>query len=333
MSYNVLTIRTGGEPGDAALYPLLSDLSQPGLIALESQDGPNVVSIVATAVRVMSAGESLKTVVRLRDVRIDVYITDGRLALACEKYDKGGGWVGFGGAGVLIAVTANAVSKARAASRSRGKVLVGHIRYPWIKAVGASSKSGFGTEEAIRIEFCEKASGATLHKLIELTLPKNIDATLVAQDIARRVAAYRLTHAADMAAEVQATFAHLGQSAPRLQPQPRTFAYYQMPTYYPVSASTAYPVSASTAFPGSAGAVSATRPAGPRGQHARPDDSTAQQVSSSPSPARPSRHGSASVFCTRCGTRNAAGDNFCGQCGSPLKRLAGNSPINDASAS
>lgn len=52
----------------------------------------------ATAVRVMKVCDvGLKTLTRLSEVKIDVYITEGRLALACEKYDKGGGLAGASG--------------------------------------------------------------------------------------------------------------------------------------------------------------------------------------------------------------------------------------------
>lgn len=132
LSFNVLAIRSGLDTGDDALDPVLSDVSSPDIIDFDAYDGPNVVRVVATAVCVMRVRDGgLKTLTRLRDIKIDIYITDGRLALACVKYDKGGGWVGFG-TGALVAVTANAISKARAARRSRGKVLVGHIRYPWV---------------------------------------------------------------------------------------------------------------------------------------------------------------------------------------------------------
>ena len=87
MSFNVLTIRTGEDTGEDALYPLLSSPSDSGLIALDSYDGPNVVTVVATGLRVAALGDTVKTLVRLRDVWIDVCISDGRVALACVKYD------------------------------------------------------------------------------------------------------------------------------------------------------------------------------------------------------------------------------------------------------
>ena len=46
-------------------------------------------------------------------------------------------------------ITANAISKARAAIRSRGKMLVGQVRYPWIQTVGSSPKDGWASEEKL----------------------------------------------------------------------------------------------------------------------------------------------------------------------------------------
>lgn len=301
MSFDVLAIRSGLDDGDDVLYPALSDASSPEIIAMEAYDGPSVARVVATAVSVMRVREGgLKTIASLRDVKIDIYITDGRLAFACEKYDKGGGWVGFGGGGVLVAAAANAVSKARAASRSRGKVLVGHLRYPWLKAVGASSKSGFGSSEAIRLEYSEMLSGAPVRKLIELKLPKNIDATLVASEIIRRAAAFRLAHYPEMTAAARTGFASLSQSPPRLLPGPKKFAFQQMPTYFHVGTR--------TAFPGS------PRPAVARPQAAEPGG-RALTHGRHAAPAWPAEPAS---FCTQCGARHVAGDNFCGQCGVPV---------------
>jgi hypothetical protein len=319
VSFNVLTIRSGQDNGSDALYPVLSDASSPEIIALDDYDGANVVKIVATAVSVLQvASPSLKTLVRLREVRIDVYITDGRLALACEKYDKGGGWVGFGGAGLLIAVTANTVSKVRAANRSRGKVLVGQVRYPWMQAVGASSKSGFGSNEAIRLEYSEKISGTVVRKLVELTLPKNIDATMVAQDITRRAAAFRLNYYPGMSADERSKFTALSQAPARLQPEPRKFAFQRMPTYYYAGAKTAFP-----RLPQSAATGPADRPE----SEAAPNhgDATTQVTAPSDPDVTPGTP-QATNFCTQCGTRIVAGDNFCQQCGASVHNGAGHYP-------
>jgi hypothetical protein len=354
MSFNVLAIRTGSDAGDGALYPVLSDPDEPRLLALDDYDGSDTTTFVATALRVIQVGQPHKTLVRLRDVKIEVLVTDARLALACEKYDKGGGWVGFGVGAFVVAQAANAVSKARAAKRSRGKVLVGHVRYPWVTAVGATVKSGFLTEEAIRLEIREKEGGATVRKLLELTLPRGTSATIVAQDLARRVASYRLTIKSDLAPEHRAAFTALSQGPALLTPEPRKFAYYWMPTFFHVTARTAFPARLGGAGVASAGVASvagadvavadvavsdvgvgetgvavadvadadvadadvADADAADAGV---PDAESAGPPAASAAPGGTDATGPAPLFCTKCGTRNVVGNNFCKSCGAPLK--------------
>ncbi|WP_226761814.1 hypothetical protein, partial [Arthrobacter sp. SO3] len=55
-------------------------------------------------------------------------VTDRRIAFLTRDFDKGGGWIGFGPAGLAITVAANAVSKHRAATRSAGLVAIGQLR-------------------------------------------------------------------------------------------------------------------------------------------------------------------------------------------------------------
>jgi hypothetical protein len=59
-------------------------------------------------------------------------VTDRRTAFLTTQFDKGGTWVGFGFVGLAIALTANEVSKHRAAQRSAGQVAIGQVRHEWI---------------------------------------------------------------------------------------------------------------------------------------------------------------------------------------------------------
>jgi hypothetical protein len=62
-------------------------------------------------------------------------VTDRRTAFLTTQFDKGGGWIGFGVAGLAIATTANAVSKRRAVQRSAGKVAIGLARHEWLTGI------------------------------------------------------------------------------------------------------------------------------------------------------------------------------------------------------
>lgn len=67
-------------------------------------------------------------------------ITDRRIVFLTTQFDKGGGWVGFGAAGLAIALTANAVSKHRAAQRRAGKVAIGQVRHEWLTGITLRSR-------------------------------------------------------------------------------------------------------------------------------------------------------------------------------------------------
>ncbi len=62
-------------------------------------------------------------------------VTDQRIAFLTTQFDKGGGWVGFGFAGLAVATTANAVSRRRATQRSAGKVAIGQARHEWLTGI------------------------------------------------------------------------------------------------------------------------------------------------------------------------------------------------------
>jgi hypothetical protein len=64
-----------------------------------------------------------------------VVVTDRRTAFLTTRFDQGGGWAGFGLAGLAVATTANVVSKRRAAARSAGQVAVGQARHEWLTAI------------------------------------------------------------------------------------------------------------------------------------------------------------------------------------------------------
>ena len=125
-----------------------------------------------------------------RKIKIDLFVTDARFALACSTYDKGGEYTFVsGGPGALaLDVAVKSVSKARAKLRSRGKMLVGQVRYPWLRRVGSSPKSGFGTHERLYLETSVRGGGTIK---LTLVLPSDL-ASRVAAEVARRAARYRL---------------------------------------------------------------------------------------------------------------------------------------------
>jgi len=182
---DVLEVPAPGAVADATEQGLIFPIpgAQKNTVVFEPRDGESIQSLTAKSLE-FKAGN--RTMLRVRKVRIDIFITDARFAVACSKYDKGGGWVG----GATAMVVFNSVSKARAKLRSRGKMLAGQVRYPWLRWVASSPKTGYTSEETLILQ-CAAENGTAM--TLTLTLPKNIEASRVAAEIADRAARYRLS--------------------------------------------------------------------------------------------------------------------------------------------
>jgi hypothetical protein len=156
------------DPSESAQFPemgLLFPVPGAEKNTIEDRDGGNVQRLTASEV-IFKVGAATKF--KDRKVKIDLFITDARFALACSSYDKGGGHTFLGGGGALVFnVGVNSVSKVRAKMRSRGKMLVGQVRYPWLHRVG------FGTHEKLYFEMSVKGGGMTT---LTLYLPSNVSA-------------------------------------------------------------------------------------------------------------------------------------------------------------
>jgi hypothetical protein len=239
MGYSILAIRSAAED-DGRLYPVVGDSCTP--VRPEQWDG-ETQRVTASALQVSElVSGGLKTVARFPNIKAEILITDSRVVVASSKYEKGGGWIGFG-AGAFVAVAANGVSKALAAQRRRGKMLVGQARYPWLRCVGAKPKAGWGSSEQLRIGVVVKSeNGGTRELLLDATLPKDVDSSAVARGIITRAARYRLEYTA-VEDDERARYEELADAQRLSAPAPKSFAMYQLPRYYFVSTECAYPES------------------------------------------------------------------------------------------
>lgn len=171
------------DPGDGLILPVPGP--EVDSVLTEQRDGSEIRRLVCHEIKVL-AGATNKRVLRAPDIRAQILITDARLTVACSKFDKGGGW--YGNPVAMIAL--NAGSKLLAAHRRRGKMLVGQVRYPWIHAVYAQNKAGWAGSEMLRII----VNGGGEFMRLELSLPKDVDATAVATELIQRAARFRLAH-------------------------------------------------------------------------------------------------------------------------------------------
>lgn len=208
MTFSVLAVRTGEEP-TTELYPDPGDT--PDSVELQPADG-HVQAYSATGLTVVSlARPKPQQLAQFSDITATVLVSDQRVAVACSKYDKGGGRSGFGLGGLAVAVTTNAVSKGLARRRRKGKTLLGHVRYDWLGQLEATDRTGMLGRNSLQLFLGDPTSDGLL--VLAITLGKRESASSIAADIAGRAALYKAAHVADQTS------------------QPGLLAYAQQPTY------------------------------------------------------------------------------------------------------
>jgi hypothetical protein len=231
MTYNALSVCENGDE-NFPLYPALNDDI---LILPEASDGPLGQALRVTKVIVRrKVGNSYKKVTETNDIAFDVWITNSRVILYCKKFEKGGGWVGWGLGGLAVAVVANSVSMAVAASRRKGKALVGNVRYPWISSVMFAPRNGFGTEEQLRLCFVDGTDSSRPECDVTLYLARGSDSNRLARTIVDRIISARYASGEEMDADELARFEALRTSGLAAPPQKGSLAPYKIPTSWNV---------------------------------------------------------------------------------------------------
>ena len=183
MNYRAVNVMEYGSHGWPFVYP---DVDENGRIPAEASDhgiGAPVIVRTITIKKKPKGAESYQQDLRARDIVLELYVTDARLILVCDKYDKGGTW--YGG---LTALALTAVERGVASARTIGKTLAGHVRYEWLKQIMYYRKSGILSDEQMRIVYKDRAG---TQWQIDLVLDKHVDSSLVANDIMHRAAALR----------------------------------------------------------------------------------------------------------------------------------------------
>jgi hypothetical protein len=243
MSFNILALRTSDDT-DGTIWPLPARAPGGFLTEAEPGDGQRVVCIPVAAVSVGAVTDSgIRQVMSLSDLTSWVCITDSRVIFAASKFDKGSSWAGWGPIGLTVAVVATGISKARAASRSRGKILAGQIRYPWLLQVGASLRDGRKGADRIRLGYATREQGISPASFVlDMLLPWGTVSPLdAAQDIARRCAAYRLRNYRQIDDDKRVRLIELASATLERPGSADRYAIAAMPDCCYVSAATAFP--------------------------------------------------------------------------------------------
>jgi len=243
MTFDVLAIRTADQDA-GTMYPVIGG---DGLsVVLDESDGDDLLVVEATALTVGElTATGLRRINRVQQIKVDTIISDSRVAMACAKLDRGGGWVGFDESASVMDRGLNIFAKARAAYRNKGngnngKMLVGHVRFPWLSQVGGRPRQRLLGEECLRMVLGENCGGGRRLLAVDVTLPKTVDSLHVAQTIARRAARFRLEQTDVPDEHVDAL--HALVAAERLVPEPTRFAMYTIPSVFDANPRTAFPV-------------------------------------------------------------------------------------------
>jgi hypothetical protein len=241
VTFNLLTVRTA-QDDDGRLYPILGAQGDAYPFQLEQWDGHIFNSEATGMVLTQFINEVPKLLTRLTEVPVQIYVTESRVIVACEKWNKGDRYWGVG-LGATNALISNTVNKVKEARSRRGTMLLGQFRYGWLKHVGYLPKKGVFSHPAIRLNLGHRLqpSNEVRFLQLELILANSVDATSLARDIVGRSAKYRLRYEA---IETEAERQKIGYlvSPPHLPPaRPKHYATYMFPSSRPADVRTAYP--------------------------------------------------------------------------------------------
>jgi hypothetical protein len=316
VTYNVLAVCENGEEN----FPLFPTLNEDILVMGEPLDGGFGETIQVSRVVVRrKVGNSYKTVTETKDLSLQVWITASRVIFYCKKFEKGGGWMGWGVGGLAVAIVANSVSHAIAASRRKGKALVGHMRYPWVDSVMFSPRTGYGTENNVRIAFVDGTDDSRPECDITFYIERHRDANQLARHIVDRVIAYRYASGEEMDADELARFEAMRLGGLAAAPAKGYLSSYKIPTSWRVPIGlTTVPGAVPSFPPGAPGSGVAAVAAAPENADTSVSDVPISVVmADAPEPPMTASTNNRIAFCETCGSPEL-GDSFCTDCGAPV---------------
>ncbi len=235
MGYSILAVRTSDDD-DGRLHPALSDGHT---MVLEPLDGaPSWVHARGLIVSEMVA-DGLRTHLRIGNVKVDVMISDARLAVGCVNFDSGE----QRSPGIRTAILVKSLGSVTPDDGAGyGRMLVGHVRYPWLRCVGFKPRTGWRSRDELRLGVVARAPDGDERELfLDVQLPRGVDSASLARSVVAKAARYHLAYS-EVTDEVERdSYEHLAEG-PRLAPAgPTEFALYRLPSASFVSAISAYP--------------------------------------------------------------------------------------------
>jgi hypothetical protein len=182
------------------MYPVIA-LGSP-VVAGEPGDGDSY-HVEANGLKLeQHLGKVPSTLLSIRSEYVDVLVTESRVAICCEKWNKQQRAVGAN-AGALVAGAINLARSGLEARLRRGTRLVGHVRYNWMRRLTyrAPSLALPNTLSMVCLDGYDKRRAMVL----TLYLPRSVGQQL-ANDLLVRTARYWLGRAEELTADKRARF-------------------------------------------------------------------------------------------------------------------------------
>jgi hypothetical protein len=202
-------------------------------IVFEDRDGSGIETFRASA---FVYSENKFTAAKAAKLNMAVFVTESRVALACTRYDKGGGWTGVGG-GAILAIPLNAASMAKAAYQRHGKCLVGQVRYQSLAAVGSGHRPGlFSARQYLALVWKPTSNDRCQ---LQLTIDPGVDVSALAAEIARRAVKYALEVDPKLTDDKRAKIEPLLRAEPLRHAVGRKLYYHNILSHYKENATTA----------------------------------------------------------------------------------------------
>lgn len=225
MSFDVLAIVPKSATGQPGLYPFPDGDDSP--IAPEPLDG-TVVRLDAQCLAVSELGDtSQRQLIELRNVGADVWITDERIAVGSSGFSRRAAWR-------LLSLARNThpaagrTSLLQAFLRAQRGVLVGHIRYESLSAVGFHAPAAAGPPgRRLRLILHEVSTGRVRSLALDIDL-SSTRPNEAAQHIVRRAANFWLGRP-DLPKRHRPAFEQLARGDLSVERRGEEFAYYRMP--------------------------------------------------------------------------------------------------------
>lgn len=188
-NYSFFTIADWVEQTDPYLYP---NIDQNKNMVPEQMDGQIYEFKLKyfTLSRMMEGESSFKKYCEDYSGDNYLYVTNSRVAVINRKYNKndGGGWIGTGGVGFLVAETINIAGSAIRAGQRSGKALIGHLRYEWIYKIIYRKKTGALSDEIV--EFYYEDINHSRWALTLCVKPSVVQADVLANDVLHKLCWY-----------------------------------------------------------------------------------------------------------------------------------------------